>query len=153
MAGLPPVHDLEHDHAGECRALLDEAGYTGNLTRIGITRAYATRHGAGPLVTEDAALTRALPDASNSFGAWQRGFRVGWLDLVMLKYALEVVGPLDQLAVTCLDRLAELPDLRICRRYSYDTFSIDRIARSPVPHDAGVPGAHHQQPGALHPRA
>ncbi len=114
--------------------LLDEAGYTGDLTRIGITRAYATRHGAGPLVTEDAALTRALPDPSNSFGAWQRGFRVGWLDMIMLKYALEVTGPLDQLAVTCLDRLAELPDLRVCRRYSYDSFSIDRIARSPVPH-------------------
>jgi adenylosuccinate synthase len=114
--------------------LLDEAGYTGDLTRIGITRAYATRHGAGPLVTEDAALTRALPDASNSFGAWQRGFRVGWLDMVMLKYALDVTGRLDQLAVTCLDRLAELPDLRVCRRYSYDTFSIDRIARSPAPH-------------------
>ncbi len=115
--------------------LLDEAGYTGDLARIGITRAYATRHGAGPLVTEDAGLTRALPDASNAFGAWQQGFRVGWLDMVMLKYALEAIGPLDQLAVTCLDRLAELPDLRICRRYSYDTFDIDRIARSPVPRD------------------
>jgi adenylosuccinate synthase len=115
--------------------LLGEAGYTGDLTRIGITRAYATRHGAGPLVTEDAALTRALPDASNSFGAWQRRFRVGWLDMVMLKYALEVTGRLDQLAVTCLDRLAALPDLRIGRRYSYDTFSIERIARSPLPRD------------------
>jgi adenylosuccinate synthase len=115
--------------------LLGEAGYAGERTRIGITRAYATRHGAGPLVTEDAALTRVLPDASNSFGAWQRGFRVGWLDMLMLKYALEATGPLDQLAVTCLDRLAELPDLRICRRYSYDTFSIDRIARSPIPRD------------------
>jgi len=113
--------------------LLDEADYTGGLTRIGITRAYATRHGAGPLVTEDADLTRALPDAINAFGAWQQGFRVGWLDVVMLKYALEAVGPLDQLAVTCLDRLAELPELRVCRRYSYDTFDIDRIAHSPVP--------------------
>src|SRR5215216_4633818 len=117
--------------------LLDEAGYTGDLTRIGITRAYATRHGAGPLVTEDAALTRALPDASNGFGAWQRGFRVGWLDMVMLKYALDLTGRLDQLAVTCLDRLAELPDLRICRGYSYDTFNVGRIARSPVPRDLG----------------
>src|SRR5215213_10107029 len=115
--------------------LLDEAGYTGDLTRIGITRAYATRHGAGPLVTEDADLTRVLPDASNAFGAWQQGFRVGWLDMLMLKYALETVGPLDQLAVTCLDRLAELPDLRVCRRYRYDTFDIHRIARSPVPRD------------------
>ena len=37
--------------------------------------------------------------------------------------------------MTCLDRLAELPDLRVCRRYRYDTFDIDRIARSPVLRD------------------
>jgi adenylosuccinate synthase len=85
-------------------------------------------------VTEDAELPRALPDPSNSYSAWQRGFRVGWLDLVMLRYALDVAGPIDQLAVTCLDRLAELPEPRVCRRYRYDTFSIDRIARSPEPH-------------------
>jgi adenylosuccinate synthase len=114
--------------------LLGEAGYSGSLTRLGITRAYATRHGSGPLATEDAELTRALPDPSNSYGAWQHGFRVGWLDLVMLRYALDVTGQLDQLAVTCLDRLAELPEPRVCRRYRYDTFSVDRIARSPEPH-------------------
>lgn len=114
--------------------LLDEAGYDGRLTRIGITRAYTTRHGAGPLVTEDLALTSALPDPCNGFNDWQQGFRVGWLDLVLLRYALDVVGPLDYLAVTCLDRLAGLPMLQVCRRYRYDTFTIDRIARSPIPH-------------------
>jgi len=117
--------------------LLDQAGYTGDVTRMGITRAYATRHGAGPLVTEDATLTRALPDPSNGYGAWQRGFRVGWLDLVMLRYALDLTGPLDQLAVTCLDRLAGLPEARVCRRYRYDTFSVERIARSAAPRDLG----------------
>ena len=113
--------------------MLREASYTGDLTRVGITRAYATRHGAGPLVTEDAALTRVLSDARNGFDAWQHAFRVGWLDLVMLRYALEVVGGLDELAVTCLDRLAEIPQVRVCRRYRYATFTIDRIARSPTP--------------------
>ena len=113
--------------------LLGEAGYSGALTRLGITRAYATRHGAGPLVTEDASLTRALPDAGNGFGTWQHGFRVGWLDLVMLRYALEVVGPLDLLAVTCLDRLAELPRLHVCRRYRHDQGTLERLVRSPVP--------------------
>jgi adenylosuccinate synthase len=112
--------------------LLEEAGYTGRLNRVGITRAYATRHGAGPLVTEDAALTRALPDPRNGFHAWQQGFRVGWLDLVMLRYALELAGPLDYLAVTCLDRLAELPALQVCRRYGFDTFVVERIARAPT---------------------
>ncbi|HEU4323225.1 MAG TPA: adenylosuccinate synthetase [Roseiflexaceae bacterium] len=115
--------------------LLAEAGYTGRQTRIGITRAYTTRHGAGPLVSEDAALTEALPDARNGFGLWQGGFRVGWLDVVMLRYALEAVGRLDYLAVTCLDRLAGLPVLRVCRRYRYDTFDLARIVLSPAPRD------------------
>ena len=115
--------------------LLGEAGYAGHITRIGLTRAYATRHGPGPFVTEDPFLTQALPDPANGFGAWQRGFRVGWLDLVMLRYALEVAGPLDTLAVTCLDRLAELPSIRVCRSYSLDGGLLTRLAPSPVPQD------------------
>lgn len=107
--------------------LLAEAGYAGHTTRIGITRAYATRHGAGPLVSEDAKLAGALPDARNGFGDWQRDFRVGWLDIIMLRYACEVVGRLDWLAVTCLDRLAALPKLQVCRAYQRGTFVIDRI--------------------------
>lgn len=107
--------------------LLAGAGYVGRVIRIGITRAYATRHGAGPFVTEDATLTRALPDACNGTNDWQQGFRVGWLDLVMLRYALEVVGPLDYLALTCLDRLAALPTAQICRRYQYDSCIVERL--------------------------
>jgi adenylosuccinate synthase len=133
--GFHPYTTWSTTTLANAERLLDEAGYTGARTRVGITRAYATRHGAGPLVSEDADLTRALPDPSNHFGAWQRGFRVGWLDLVMLKYALEVAGPIDQLALTCLDRLAELPAPLICRSYRFDTFSVDRIARSPAPRD------------------
>lgn len=115
--------------------LLREANYRGQLTRIGITRAYATRHGAGPFVTEDAALTAALPDACNTTGAWQQGFRVGWLDLVMLRYALAMVGPLDYLAVTCLDRLADLAELKLCTHYQSDTGPCDQIMPSPTRND------------------
>lgn len=116
-------------------ALLKQAGYAGQTTRVGITRAYATRHGPGPLVTEDAELTRLLPDARNGFSSWQRGFRVGWLDLVLLRYAVEVLGALDYLAVTCVDRLSALPALHVCQSYAYDTFLVDRIARSSTLHD------------------
>jgi adenylosuccinate synthase len=107
--------------------LLQEAGYDGRTTRVGITRAYATRHGAGPLVTEDAALTHALPDHANVYGAWQQGFRVGWPDLVMLRYAHEVAGRLDMLAVTCLDRLASIPSLQVCRSYRSGGAIVDAI--------------------------
>jgi adenylosuccinate synthase len=110
--------------------LLAEAGYSGALERIGISRAYATRHGAGPFVSEDPALTRALPDARNGEHPWQQGFRVGWLDLVLLRYALAVAGPLDSLALTCLDRLADLPELYLCSAYDCNG---ERIEQLPAP--------------------
>lgn len=115
--------------------LLAEAGYSGSVTRLGITRAYTTRHGAGPLVTEDAALAQALPDACNGTGPWQGDFRVGWLDLVLLRYALEIVGPLDSLALTCMDRLARLPAAHICRSYRDSTTDVDRLIPAATPHD------------------
>lgn len=115
--------------------LLAEAGYSGDVQRVGITRAYATRHGAGPLPSEDATLTRRLPDARNAHGAWQGDFRVGWLDLALLRYALDIVGPLDWLAVTCLDRLQELEQIQVCSAYRYDTFFVERIAHSATPRD------------------
>jgi adenylosuccinate synthase len=98
-------------------ALLQESGYPGQIRRIGAMRAYMTRHGPGPFVTEDLELTRDLPDTHNGTNLWQRSFRVGWPDLVMLRYALDVAGGADELAITCLDRLENMPTLRICQRY------------------------------------
>lgn len=90
-------------------AILDEAEHAGPRLRVGVTRAYATRHGPGPFVTWDRELTDRLPDSHNAFHPWQRHFRVGWLDLPALRYALEVCGGADLLAVTHLDRLAAVP--------------------------------------------
>lgn len=134
-AGFHPYTTWSTTTLANAHTLLAEAHYTGEVTQIGITRAYATRHGAGPFVSEDATLTDALPDACNGFGAWQQGFRVGWLDLVMLRYALQTVGPLDYLAVTCLDRLAALPALQVCRQYEHATNLVKQITPSPTLRD------------------
>ena len=115
--GFHPHTTWSRTTLANAEALLDEYDYNGQVERIGITRAYTPRHGAGPLPTEDATLTAMLPDARNRFDAWQEGFRVGWLDLVLLHYALNVVGQLDALAVTCLDRVADLPEIKLCGRY------------------------------------
>ena len=98
--------------------LLSEAGFNGETTRLGLLRAYATRHGAGPFVTEDAALTAALPDSHNGNNPWQHHFRVGWLDFVALRYALAVAGKVDGLVVTNLDRIAALEQWRVCDAYA-----------------------------------
>jgi adenylosuccinate synthase len=93
-------------------------------TTIGVVRTYTTRHGAGPLVTADARLTAALPDAYNVHGPWQGDFRVGHFDAVAHRYAIEVSGGVDALAVTHADVTATVPGLRVCRAYDHDT---DRI--------------------------
>lgn len=87
------------------------------IVRVGVMRAYATRHGAGPLVTEDGELSDLRPDRHNGTHRWQGPFRLGWFDAVAARYAARVIGPLDQLVVTNLDRLAGLPEVRMCHEY------------------------------------
>jgi adenylosuccinate synthase len=94
---------------GNARDLL--AGFTGEITRLGVLRAYQTRHGAGPFVTEDPSWSALSAHDHNGWGAWQGSFRSGPLDLVATRYALDVIGGVDGLVLTNLDRLACAPGL------------------------------------------
>ncbi len=89
-------------------------------TVVGITKAYATRVGAGPFPTElDDENGRHLAKAGVEFGAVTgRPRRTGWLDLPALEYAVRVNG-IDALALTKLDVLTGLPSVRVC--VAYDT--------------------------------
>ncbi len=99
--------------------LLSENKFDGAVTKLGLTRAYATRHGAGPFVTEDDTLSAKVRDYHNDNNAWQREFRVGHLDLVALRYALAMNGQVDELVVTNLDRMQEIDEWKVCNRYQY----------------------------------
>jgi adenylosuccinate synthase len=84
-----------------------------DIRRIGITRAYVTRHGPGPLPTED---EREDPGSEyNKVGPWQGPMRYGAFDLATAGYAVDVLGGVDELAVTCLDHLSA--PVRVCHRY------------------------------------
>ncbi len=108
-------------------ALLDEAGFPAGRIRLGVLRSYFTRHGPGPLVTEDAAMLAKLPEPHNDARGWQGGFRVGAFDAVAARYALAVAGGVDELAVTHLDRLPSLPP-HICTAYECDGEAIGDIS-------------------------
>jgi adenylosuccinate synthase len=88
-------------------------GLAGPLEVWGVLRAYHTRHGEGPFPSEDAALTQSLPEHHNREDGPAGRFRVGWFDAVLARHALGFAGPIDHLAVTCVDRLAALPHLAI----------------------------------------
>lgn len=77
--------------------------YDGEVLKLGVTRAYTTRHGNGPFPTYSEELTKSVQDDTNPWNANQGAFKVGKLDLVLLKYAVKIAKP-DMLAVTCLDR-------------------------------------------------
>ncbi len=110
-------------------ALLQEQPYDGQIARLGVLRAYATRHGPGPFVTEDTALTAVLPEAHNVPNAWQLAMRVGHFDAVATRYALAVIGHVDLLAVTHVDRLRALQEWKIATHYTYHGKSTD-LSRS-----------------------
>ncbi|MEV5827112.1 adenylosuccinate synthetase [Spirillospora sp. NPDC052242] len=128
--GFHPYTTWSTTTFGNAEALLREAG--GGAARLGVVRAYATRHGPGPFVTEDAALTRELPEPHNGTGPWQGPFRAGHLDAVALRYAREVTGGMDGVAVTHLDVAGARPDLRVCRAYRVGGATVERLAPNPA---------------------
>ena len=88
---------------------------------MGVCKAYTTRVGEGPFPTE---LTDKLGDhlvnQGNEYGTTTgRKRRCGWLDLVILKYAVRLNG-LTGLAMTKLDVLSGLDQIKVCSMYEYD---------------------------------
>lgn len=96
--------------------LLREAGIDEPFT-LGVLRAYGHRHGAGPFVSEDSSLRERFADPHNFENRWQGAFRVGWLDLLALRYGIRLNGRVDALSLTGLDRLSGLERIRVCVAY------------------------------------
>ncbi len=113
--GFHPYTTWSTTTSANALQLLDEIGFTGQRTRLGILRAYTTRHGPGPFVTEDSTLDEKLPELHNGTGQWQGAFRYGHLDLVAHQYAIAANGGIDELVVTGLDRSNEW---QYCREYN-----------------------------------
>ena len=95
---------------------------------LGLTRAYTTRHGAGPLPTEDPALL-TVNEPFNGTGTYQGGWRAGHLDLVALRYAVESIGGLDGLGVSHLDVIddRDAPIVRAAGTYATPRGVTDRL--------------------------
>jgi len=86
---------------------------------VGISKAYTTRVGGGPFPTElNDEIGERLRKVGDEFGSVTgRPRRCGWLDGVVLRYAARVNG-LSGLALTKLDVLSGLPELKLCTSYS-----------------------------------
>lgn len=102
------------------RAMFTDAGYDGVIVSLGVHRAYEIRHGAGPMPTDDPAMSEALlPGSNKDANRWQGTVRVGPLDLVLLRYALAACGEnaYDGLAITWFDQVERNGVWRYSTRY------------------------------------
>lgn len=109
-AGFHPHTTWSTCSTASANAFLAEIGWQGAVVRHGVLRTHMMRHGAGPLPGESAELGARLPERHNALHAWQGCVRKAPLDLVALRYALDVCGDIDELAVSHCDAVPLLPD-------------------------------------------
>jgi adenylosuccinate synthase len=124
--GFHPYTTWSTTTFANAETLLAETGEA--AVRLGVVRCYMTRHGPGPFVTEDPTLE--FPEPHNRHGTWQGAFRTGHPDAVALRYAVEVAGGVDAVALTHLD-VAGWHPLRLCRAYQAGGQRLARIVPGP----------------------
>jgi adenylosuccinate synthase len=101
---------------------------------IGVIKAYTTRVGGGPFPTElNDALGEHIRSRGGEYGASTgRPRRTGWFDAVVARYAVMLNG-LHALALTKLDVLDDLDEIKICTGYRIKGKETDQI-----PYDANL---------------
>ncbi|HLT66216.1 MAG TPA: adenylosuccinate synthase [Flavobacterium sp.] len=112
--------------AGACTGL----GIAPNRVKqvFGIFKAYTTRVGSGPFPTElTDEIGQTMAKVGNEFGSVTgRARRCGWLDLVALKYAVQVNG-VTELYMMKGDVLSGFDTLKVCTGYEYNGEIIDHL--------------------------
>lgn len=95
---------------------------------IGVVKAYSTRVGEGPFVTELTDETGAfLQNAGHEFGATTgRPRRCGWLDLNVVKHAC-ILNGLTDIVITKIDVLSGLKEIKVCIGYDVNGEILDYI--------------------------
>ena len=95
---------------------------------LGITKAYTTRVGEGPFPTElKDKIGEQLGSRGNEFGTvTSRKRRCGWFDGVLVRQTIKISG-IDGIALTKLDVLDELDEIKICIAYELNGKKIDYL--------------------------
>ena len=103
--GFHPYNTWTNTTTQNAEDLLSEINYNEPTKTYGLMRAYQTRHGAGPMPTQSSDLNY-IQESHNQTELWAGDFRNGYLDLVLLDYALNV-NPVDELVISHLDAVKE----------------------------------------------
>ncbi|MBT8236404.1 MAG: adenylosuccinate synthase [Bacteroidia bacterium] len=122
----PYVTSSNTTAAGACTGLGVSPGSIQGV--FGIFKAYATRVGSGPFPTELFDKVGAtMGKVGNEFGATTgRPRRCGWLDLVALRYAVQING-VTELMMMKADVLSGFKEVKVCTAYKYRNEEISHL--------------------------
>lgn len=94
------------------------------IVRLGVSRCYMTRHGAGPLVSFNREMTDLIEETHNAEGSWWLGeFRNGNYDVIATRYAIEISGgrqTYDGLMISYLDVLNKFNKWQVVEEYVFE---------------------------------
>ena len=120
----PFVTSSNTTSAGACSGLGVPPNKIKNIR--GIFKAYTTRVGSGPFPTElFDSIGKKIREVGHEFGATTgRDRRCGWLDLVALKYSIQING-VTELNIMKSDVLSSIGKLLVCTSYTIDGEQVD----------------------------
>jgi adenylosuccinate synthase len=123
--GTYPYVTSSHTAAGQAAAGAGVGPGALNYV-LGITKAYTTRVGAGPFPSEqDNDIGQHLGERGHEFGTVTgRSRRCGWFDAVMVRQAI-TIGGINGIALTKLDVLDGLDEIKLCVAYELDGEKLD----------------------------
>ena len=105
---------------------LDISYYRDNIKKIGIVKAFQSRHGLGVFPTESSEVSSKICDDNQQESFWNGKIRFGWFDAILFRYA-QKINKVDELYLSSLDKLDCFETINVCNEYIYtgvvdDTF-------------------------------
>ena len=110
--------------------LLKEAGFDGDVVRVGCIRSYMTRHGAGPF--NDCKELDTLPEPHNTDACFQGKFRRGYFDKSAVIKALDVCGGVDEIHMSHVDYLPKIHPGMTEQDIELFVRNVERFTETPI---------------------
>ncbi len=98
---------------------LDISYYRNNITKIGIAKAFTSRHGLGVFPTETIDVSSRICDNNQEESFWNGKIRFGWFDAILFRYA-QSINQVDELYLSSLDKLDDFETIKVCNEYCYN---------------------------------
>lgn len=98
---------------------LDISYYRDHIIKVGIAKAFTSRHGLGVFPTETTEVSGRICDNNQDESFWNGKIRFGWFDAILFRYA-QSINQVDEVYLSSLDKLDGFEIIKVCNKYCYN---------------------------------